>query len=112
MIDVDHFAGELASWPSKERLAALLRQAGLPVRLGRYSVRVEDCSHFVFQNYGGDLGEPSLDVDAASSEELLRDAQRVSEALARVGLVHRFELYDAQGTMVAYLHHGWPSASI
>ena len=105
-----HIAGELAAWPTKEQLAAVLREAGLRVRVGRYSVRVEDCAHFVFQHYGGDLGQPSVDADADTSEELLRDAGLVSEALAHAGLVHRFELYGEGGALVGYLHHLWPPA--
>ncbi len=48
-------SGELAIWPTKEQMAAILRDSGLNIYVGRYSVRVEDCSHFVFQEYGGDL---------------------------------------------------------
>lgn len=91
-------------------MAALLREAGLRVTTGRYSVRVDDCSHFVFQHYGGDLGEPSVEADADTPAGLLREAGLVSAALARADLVHRFELYDEQGTMVGYLHHRWPLA--
>src|ERR1041385_8032340 len=52
--------GEIANWLSREELAAALRQAGLQVYVGRYSVRIEDCSHFIFESYGGDLGPPDL----------------------------------------------------
>lgn len=103
-----HIAGELSTWPDKERMAAILRDAGLRVSVRRYSVRVEDCSHFVFQEYGGDLGEPSIHADAASLDEMMRDGKLVSEALARAGIRHRFELYDAANEMVSYLHHDWP----
>ena len=89
-------------------MAAILRDAGLTVAVGRYSVRVEDCSHFLFQNYGGDLGEPTIDADAESLEEMMRDGTLVSDALARAGIRHRFELYDAADAMVGYLHHDWP----
>lgn len=103
-----HIAGELSTWPDKHGMAAILRDAGLRVYVGRYSVRVEDCSHFVFQELGGDLGEPSIDADAASLDEMMRDGKLVSDALARAGIRHRFELYDAANEMVGYLHHGWP----
>jgi hypothetical protein len=88
-----HIAGELAPWPLKERLVVILRDAGLNVRVGRYSVRVTDCSHFVFQSYGGDISEPSIDADADSVEEMMREGKLVSEALARAGVRHRFEVY-------------------
>lgn len=42
MIDTSaHIAGELAEWPSKTRIAAILRDADLQVYVGRYSIRVE-----------------------------------------------------------------------
>ena len=103
-----HIAGELSEWPDKDQMAAVLRSAGLTVYVGRYSLRVEDCSHFVFQEYGGDISEPSIDADAESLDEMLRDGTLVSDALARAGIRHRFELYDAANEMVGYLHHNWP----
>jgi hypothetical protein len=103
-----HIAGELSEWPDKDRMAAILRNAGLRVVLGRYSVRVEDCSHFVFQEYGGDTDKPAIDADARSLEEMMREGKLVSDALARAGIRHRFELYDAANALVGYLHHDWP----
>jgi len=102
-------AGELAAWPTMGGMAALLRSAGLAVTVGRYSIRVEGHSQFIFQEYGGDLGDPVIDADAESVPELLATARLVSEALARAGVVHRFELYDDDADELAgYLHHGWP----
>lgn len=103
-----HIAGQLSAWPDKERMATILRGAGLRVSVGRYSVRVEDCSHFIFQEYAGDLGVPSIDADAESLDEMMRDGKLVSDALARAGIRHRFELYGASDEMVGYLHHEWP----
>ena len=103
-----HIAGELSTWPDKDRMAAILRDAGLRVCVGWYSVRVDDCSHFVFQEYGGDIGEPSIDADAASLDDMMRDGMLVSDALARAGIRHRFELYDGANELVGYLHHDWP----
>src|SRR3954452_3540934 len=103
-----HIAGEIADWPSKEQMALLLSAAGLTVEVGRYSVRVRICGHFVFQDYGGDRGVPTIDSDAGSVEELVRDAKLVSDALARGGVRHRFELYDDRGDLADYLHHEWP----
>ena len=107
-----HLAGELDQWPTKDRLAKILREAGLRVVVGRYSVRIEDFSHFVFQEYGGDLGEPQLDADADSVEDMVRNARRVSEALARAGIRHQFEIYDDDAddpdAIDGYLHYEWP----
>jgi hypothetical protein len=100
--------GELASWPSRREMASILRRAGLSVTVGQYSIRVDDCDHFVFQDYGGDLGNPSIDADADSRDQLLHDAGRVSRALAVANIRHRFELYDENNVMVGYLHHDWP----
>lgn len=104
-----HIAGQLAEWPTKEEMTAILRVAGLRVHVGQYSIRIEDCSHFVFQEYGGDLGEPRIDADAESVERMLRDATLVSDALARAGIRHRFELYN-DNEMVGYLHYHWPKS--
>lgn len=103
-----YIAGEIADWPSKERMAFLLRAAGLTVSVGPYAVRVHDCDHFSFEQYGGDLGPPRIAADASSLEDLMRDAKRVSEALARAGLRHRFEVYDGRGELAGYVHNDWP----
>jgi len=103
-----HLAADLQDWPDKERMAELLRRAGLRVTVGRYSVRVEDCSHFVFQQYGGDLGPPVVDADSESLDEMLRDAGLVSRALAGAGVPHRLEVYNGSNKLVGYLHFEWP----
>jgi hypothetical protein len=101
-------AGLITAWPSKDRMIAILREAGLGVKVGRYSLRIEDCSHFVFQQYGGDLVEPAIDADADTVEDMIRDATLVSDALSQAGVKHRFEIYDENRAMVGYLHHKWP----
>jgi hypothetical protein len=103
-----HIAGELSTWPDKHRMAKILHKGGLNVYVSKYSVRVEDCSHFSFEHYGGDIGEPIIDADADSLDEMMRDAKRVSAALAAAGIRHRFELYDAANEMVGYVHYDWP----
>lgn len=101
-------AAELAPGPSKADMASLLRAAGLTADVGRFSIRVRECVHLVFQAYGGDLGGPTVEASAPSVERLLRDAQLVSGALARAGVRHRFEVYDGDGVLRAYVHHDWP----
>ncbi len=103
-----HVCGELAQWPPKFLMAEILQAAGLSVYVGTYSIRIKDCEHFVFQEYGGDLGDPCIDADADTLEQMLLDAGRVSQALAAAGIRHRFELWDETDTMVGYLHHEWP----
>jgi hypothetical protein len=107
-----HIAGELASWPSKSGLARILRAAGLQVTVARYSIRVESCDDFKFQEYGGDLGAPEIDAGADSLEKMLRDGGIVSRALADAGIRHRFEIYNDDNELVGYLHHDWPQTPV
>ena len=100
--------GQLENWPSQKDMAAILIKAGLQVYIGRYSIRVEDCDHFVFQEYGGDLGDPVIEADADSAEDMIEDAKLVSDALRQAGLRHRFEIYDYQENLAGYLHYNWP----
>lgn len=100
--------GELATWPSKEQLAGILQDAGLSVYIGQYSIRVEDCQHFSFKEYGGDLGDPVIDADANSADAMKRDARLVSNALTCAGIKHRFEIYDSANRPIDYLHFEWP----
>jgi hypothetical protein len=103
-----HVIGELRHWPTKERMAEILKQSGLTPVIGRYSVRIEDFSHFVFQQYGPELSPPAIDADAASEEDMLRETKQVSEALSRASISHRFEVYGANNELIGYFHHQWP----
>lgn len=100
--------GQLENWPSKTEMARLMEAAGFSVYVGQYSIRLQDCEHFAFQEYGGDLGDPQFDADASSLEKMLKDGGRVSDALTAAGIRHRFELYNDSDELVAYLHHRWP----
>jgi hypothetical protein len=103
-----HIAGQLAVWPTKEQMATILCNGGLRIQVGRYSVCVENCSHFVFQEYGGVLGHPSIDADADTVDDMIRQGRLVSDALSCAGIKHRFEIYDDCNTLAGYLHHDWP----
>lgn len=110
MVDTSaYLLGELTSWPKLASMAAILRRAGLRIHVGRYSLRVEDCAHFVFQEYGGDLGDPTIEADADSVEQMLHDGQRVSAALVQAGVSHHFEVYDHRDELVGELSYDWPS---
>lgn len=89
-------------------MLTILSAAALRVQEGRYSIRVLDCSHFVFQAYGGDICNPAIDADADTAEDLVKEAQLVSAALATAGIRHRFEVYNSQSELVGYVHFGWP----
>jgi hypothetical protein len=62
----------------------------------------------VFQQYGGDLGDPTVDADADTVEELMLAARMVSDALALAGVRHRFEIYNDTNELCGYLHYQWP----
>lgn len=100
--------GQLEKWPSKTEMARLMEAAGFSVYVGRYSIRLQDCEHFVFQEYGGDLGDPQFDADASTLEKMLKDAGRVSAALTAADIRHRFELYNDNDELVGYVYHRWP----
>lgn len=101
--------GHLAKWPTKGQMVSLLRSGGLSVSEGTYSIRIADFSHFVFQEYGGDLGDPQIDADAADAETLAAEAQRVSDILAKAGIAHRFEIYQADDEQMTHcFQHNWP----
>lgn len=89
-------------------MAAILSDGGLHVYVGRYSIRIHDCSHFVFQEYGGDIGAPAIDADADTVEDMVREGRLVSDALARAGIRHYFGIYDDRDRLSGYLHHEWP----
>ena len=108
-MDTDiRLAGQIDGWPTKDEMASILRGAGLTVTVGRYSVRINDCEHFVLQEYGGDLGAPCFDADADTLAVMLHDSRRVSDALAAANLRHRLELYNQNDELVGYVHHRWP----
>ena len=102
--------GELAPWPTRDALAELLRAADLAVTVGQHSLRVADCTHFVFQDFGRPDANPTVDADGPDLATLSKEAAQVSAALAKAGVRHRFELYDEADEMVGYLHHLWPLA--
>lgn len=103
-----HVCGQLERWPTRDEMVRILAAAGLRVSEGRYSIRVSDCSHFQFCGYGGDVGDPSIDADADTPAEMIRDARIVSSALAKAGVRHRFGIYDDDGNQFGYVHHRWP----
>jgi hypothetical protein len=109
LMDTDvRLYGQLEKWPSKTEMARLMKTAGFSVYVGRYSIRLQDCEHFAFQEYGGDLGDPQLDADASTLQKMLEDGGRVSAALTAADIRHRFELYNDNDELVGYLHHRWP----
>jgi hypothetical protein len=103
-------SGECLPWPAKERLAAALREGGLDVFVGEYSVRVRNTSTFAlsFEHYGGDICEPAIRADADDAQVLIRGGKVVSSALAAAGIRHPFEIYDSNDVLVEYLHFEWP----
>ena len=110
--DFATLAGELSVWPAKAEMAEILRTAGLHIDVGRHAIRVDACENFSFQHFAdapGDLDTPCVVASAETVESLLRDAQRVSRALAAANIRHRFEIHDGHDTLAAYVHHDWPA---
>ncbi|WDQ18625.1 hypothetical protein [Rhodopirellula sp. P2] len=93
-------------------MAELLRSGGLAVSEGRYSLRLTDFDHFVFQEYGGDLGDPHIEFEHYSLDDMLRDAGRVSQILADANLQHCFEIYNDSEEKIGYIHHDWPEEPV
>lgn len=100
-------AGQLSRWPSKFEMAKLLRDAGLTVRVGQFSITINDCEHFSFEHYAGDF-DPCIEANAGTIDQMRHDAQLVSRALAMAGIGHNFEMYDETDAMVDLLQHDWP----
>jgi hypothetical protein len=103
-----HISGQIVDWPTKDQMVAILSNAGLRVYVGSCSIRVQNCSHFVFQEYGGDLGDSVVDAHADTVEDMMREGRLVSEALTRAAVKHSFEIYDDNNVLSGYLHHNWP----
>ena len=99
---------EIDDWPSKAVMADLLLRSGFDITVGTYSIRMNDFSHFVFREFGGDLGLPCITADDESLDALLEFSARVSEALGKNNVRHRFEIYDASERLAGYFHHDWP----
>ena len=103
-----YLAAELDGWPDASRLADILRDGGLAVRVGRYSVRLDGFDAFAFRELGGDLSGGSVDACHDSLPALLAVSRRVSDALAKAKVRHRFEIYSDAGECAARLHFDWP----
>ena len=105
--------GECAPWPAKERLVSILRDAGLKIYVGPYSVQVRNdpSFSFSFEHYGGDICDPMIAADANDAASMIRGGKLVSAALASARIRHRFEVYDWTDRLVEYLHYDWPMSS-
>jgi hypothetical protein len=105
--------GECAPWPSKERLASILREAGLEVNVGPYSVQVQGdpAFSFSFEHYGGETCNPMIAADADDANSMIRGGKLVSAALTAARVRHRLEVYDWTSSLVEYLHYDWPMPS-
>jgi hypothetical protein len=102
------FAGELENWPSNSTLAEIFRSEGYLVTEGKYSVSLDDFSHFVFRELGSELGSGTITAESDSTEDLIAFSHRVSRTLANAGIKHRFEIYSEADDLIAYIDHDWP----
>lgn len=101
-------SGEIDRWPSMEEMCRILEAANLSPNVGKLSIRINDFDHFVFEEYGGDIGPPRISADADTTEELVRQSNIVSQLLAKAGIRHRFEISGGGDGLVAYHHYNWP----
>jgi len=101
-------SGEIENWPSKDEMCEILKAVNFSLNVGTYAIRIKDFEHFVFREFGGDLGSPCITADSESTEELVKQSCIVSKALAKADLRHRFEVYDGEDELAAYHHHKWP----
>lgn len=106
--------GQCSPWPTKERLAAVLRDAGLEIYVGPYSVQVRNDPDFAFsfEHYGGDICDPMIAADAVDAAAMVRGGRLVSAALTVAGIRHSFEVYDWTGAAVEHMHYNWPKEPI
>lgn len=103
-----YLTGELSPWPARERLLAVLREGGLHVVEDGHTLHVADAFRWTFDHVSVDGAEPEVEADAETVEMLLRDAERVSTALARAKIRHRFEVFDGDRVPRGYFHFDWP----
>jgi hypothetical protein len=100
---VDAFAAALAG----QGVAAEARESSL--HTGGRCVRVSAApAGFTLERV--DEQEYLVRGDAEELPPLAAAAERVSGALARLGLRHRLEIYESRDRLARYLHHHWPLA--
>ena len=97
-------SGTIENWPSKDQLATILNKAGIKTRTGTHAIRLAECPSFVFRDLDGPAA-PSMSADHDFVEPLRDITAKVSEALAKHDIRHRFEVYDADGTCVSEFGH-------
>ena len=109
-----YLAGQLLTPLPPAGLAAALRGAGVEAEARESSlctggVYVSLCAGEVFFTLEHvEHAEHLARADADDAGPLRAVASRVSAALARLGIRHRFELYDRTDELMTYLHHAWP----
>jgi hypothetical protein len=86
--------GVLPSVSSVAEMRELLKLCGLTSSTGdTHHVSVQECSYFVFRETG--KNEFLLGGDAETLEQMLKETEFVSTALARKKVTHKFEVYDS-----------------
>ena len=99
--------GELENWPPKNEMAELLISCGISVVVGNYSIRLQNFNHFIIQEYDFNGSTPCIDADAETKEQMLKEANLVSECFSKARLKHRFEIYDDNDLLAGYYHYQW-----
>ena len=80
----------------KERMASILQAGGIGVSIGQYALRLTTSSDISFECYGGDLGDPWIEVECTCVEQLIADVKRISAALKAAEVPHYFDIYSEE----------------
>jgi hypothetical protein len=97
--------GEIEGPERAEDLAAVLRRAGQDAEVAWGSVRMRfDGMRIDFEAVAGGGWILVRGFETGPERQCL---PAFSDAMGRLGLRHRFEIYVGD-ELVGYLHHGWP----
>lgn len=114
--DYPILAGQVMTKMHLHHLKQAFDNTGVAARIGESSHYVT--GHYVaVENTRGNLtferienDEYLVGGDADTVDELLSLATSVSNALSKLQLRHRFEIYFPDNNLVVYLHYDWPQS--
>ena len=114
--DYPILAGQVMTRMHLHSLKQALDNTGITARIGESS-HYETGHYVAVENTNGNLtfekieeNEYLVGGDAGTINELLSLATPVSNALSKLHLKHRFEIYFPDNNLVTYLHYDWPQS--
>jgi hypothetical protein len=98
--------GEIENWPSKIEMLSLLQKENLDFKEGHYSVWYSDEeTNISFEEYGGDLGEPSFQAESTKSlKEFIQELEVISKVLTKNKIINSFEIYNGEEKFMCTLN--------